>query len=120
MNKKKKKIPIFVDNCTAQGDIPRLSNIKVEYLPPNTTSKLQLLDQSIIRSFKVNYRKEVIQQFLRDMESRLPTNINVFDAMWVITKAWSKVTETKICNCFKKSGFTVTTQEENSDQPPTP
>ncbi|KAG8259712.1 hypothetical protein J6590_008748 [Homalodisca vitripennis] len=53
------------------------------------------------------------------MERRLPTNINVLDAMWMITKAWSKVTETTIFNCFKKSEFTVTTQEDNSDQPPT-
>ncbi|KAG8284858.1 hypothetical protein J6590_060289 [Homalodisca vitripennis] len=39
--------------------------------------------------------------------------------MWMITRAWSKVTETTIFNCFKKSGFTVTTQEDNSHQPPT-
>lgn len=116
---KKKKILIFIDNCTAHGDIPRLSNIKVEYLPPNTTSKLQPLDQGIIRSFKVYYRNEVVQQFLRDMESRLPTNINVLDAMWMIRKAWNKVTETTISNCFKKSGFTITTEEDNLEQPPT-
>lgn len=119
MKKKRKKICIFIDNCTAHGDTPKLSNIKIEYLPPNTTSKLQPLDQGIIRSFKVNYRKEVVQQFLRDMESRSPTNINVLDAMWMITKAWNKVTESTISNCFKKSGFAVTTQEDNPEQPPT-
>ncbi|KAG8276482.1 hypothetical protein J6590_064646 [Homalodisca vitripennis] len=27
------------------------------------------------------------------------------------------ITESTICNCFKKSGFTATTQEDNSDQP---
>ncbi|XP_054259576.1 tigger transposable element-derived protein 6-like [Macrosteles quadrilineatus] len=117
MKKKKKKILMFVDNCTAHGDIPKLSNIKIEFLPPNTTSKLQPLDQGIIQSFKVNYRKEVVQQFLRDMESRIPTNINILDAMWMTTKAWSKVTETTISNCFRKSGFAVPTSEDNTAQP---
>ncbi|KAG8333135.1 hypothetical protein J6590_005888 [Homalodisca vitripennis] len=58
MNKKKKKILIFNDNCMAHGDIPRLSNIR-----------------GIIQNFKVNYEKEVVHSSL-DMESRLPTNIN--------------------------------------------
>lgn len=119
MKKKKKKILIFIDNCSAHGDIPKLSNIKVKYLPPNTTSKLQPLDQGIIQSFKINYRKEVVQQFLRDIELQTPTNINVLDAMWMITKAWNKVTDRTILNCFKKSGFkTKTEDDDDTEQPP--
>lgn len=118
MKKKKKKILMFIDNCSAHGDIPNLSNIQIKFLPPNSTSKLQPLDQGIIRCFKSNYRKEVVQQFLADIERQTPTNINVLDAMWMATKAWSKVTETTISNCFKKSGFKVNLEDEDDTEHP--
>lgn len=109
---KKKKILMFIDNCTAHGDLPKLKNIKMEFLPPNTTSKLQPLDQGIIKNFKVLYRKEVVRQFLRDIEDKNPTKINVLDAMWMASKAWANVTEKTIENCFKKSGFKRQNQED--------
>lgn len=105
MKKKKKKILMFVDNCSAHGDIPTLKNVKVQFLPPNTTSKLQPLDQGIIKNFKVLYRKEVVRQYLRDIEEKNPTTINVLNAMWMTSKAWANVTQTTIENSFKKSGF---------------
>lgn len=116
---KKKKILLFIDNCTAHGDIPKLTNIMINFLPPNTTSKLQPLDQGIIQSFKTNYRKEVVRQFLSDMEQNTPTKINVLDAMWMITKAWNNVTKKTISNCFKKSGFKAEEQEEDVTDVPT-
>src|SRR5438034_1380287 len=35
--------------------IPKLSNIKLIYLPPNTTAHLQPIDAGIIHSFKTKY-----------------------------------------------------------------
>lgn len=118
MKKKKKKILLFIDNCSAHGTIPKLSNITVHFLPPNTTSKLQPLDQGIIKNFKVNYRKEVVRQFLTDLDRNVPTKINVLDAMWMVTKAWSNVTKKTISNCFKKSGFHVVDPEDDEDDQP--
>lgn len=117
IKKKKRKILIFVDNCTAHGDIPPLTNIKIKYLPANTTSKLQPLDQGIIQSFKMHYRKEVVRRYLADIEHQSPTLIDVLQAMWMITKAWNQVTEKTIQNCFKKSGFRVPDEDENDDLP---
>jgi len=47
-----RKILFFVDNCSAHPEI-ELSNIKLQFLPENTTSLIQPLDQGIIKSFKV-------------------------------------------------------------------
>ena len=57
MRREKLKILMFIDNCTAHKDVPSLENIELKYLPPNTTSILQPLDQGIVKNFKTLYRK---------------------------------------------------------------
>ena len=42
----------------------RFSNIKVVFLPVNTTSRLQPLDAGIIKNFKVFYRKSLVKHTL--------------------------------------------------------
>ncbi|XP_023318329.1 tigger transposable element-derived protein 6-like [Trichogramma pretiosum] len=73
LNKKmklaKRNILLFIDNCSAHKIIPELSNIKIQFLPANTTFILQPLDQGIIKNFKSFYRKEIINQILLDIES---------------------------------------------------
>jgi len=55
--KQKRKIILFVDNCPVHPrDIPT-TNIKLVFFLPNTTSKLQLLDQGIIIVIKQKYQK---------------------------------------------------------------
>lgn len=38
-----------------------LSNVRLQYFPPNTTSVLQPLDQGIIRAFEKHYPKYVLK-----------------------------------------------------------
>ena len=52
-----RKILLLVDNAPIHGkqyELPSFSNIKIYYLPPNTISYLQPLNQEIINSFKVS------------------------------------------------------------------
>lgn len=51
----KRKILLFIDNCPAHDIIPNLDSVKVQFLPLNTISKLQPLDQGIIHNFKTLY-----------------------------------------------------------------
>ena len=60
---------MFIDNCTAHKDVPSLENIELKYLPPNTTSILQPLDQGIVENFKTLYRKEVVRTVIDTMEN---------------------------------------------------
>ena len=53
----KHSVPLIIDNCPVHPVVDNLSNIKVVFLPPNTTSHLQPMDQGAIRSLKAYYRK---------------------------------------------------------------
>ena len=45
--KEKKKVALIIDNCPAHPTIDNLKSIEVIFLPPNTTSKLQPMDQEL-------------------------------------------------------------------------
>ena len=44
---------MFVDNCAAHPPVDKLCAVKLAFLPPNTTSKLQPMDQGIIYNVNV-------------------------------------------------------------------
>nr|XP_002735168.1 PREDICTED: tigger transposable element-derived protein 6-like [Saccoglossus kowalevskii] len=104
--RQKRKILMFVDNCPAHPAVKNLKAIKLVFLPPNTTSKLQPMDQGVIRNFKCFYRQRVVQRMLVNLDSgeTLPT-INVKDAIDMLHSSWQKVTDTTIANCFRKASF---------------
>jgi hypothetical protein len=101
-----RKVLLFVDNCTAHGDIANLSAIKLLFLPANTTAKLQPADQGIIKCLKHAYRKRLVRQCIEEVENGVEHKINVLDAMRLISRSWeSDVSQTVIENCFKRCGF---------------
>jgi len=76
MRRKRKYILLLLDNVSTHrlDDNEQLSNVKLHFLPPNTTAHLQPLDQGIIYSFKVviysccvmyNYISELTCSFFR-------------------------------------------------------
>lgn len=105
MEKEKRKIIMFVDNCSAHKTIPPLQWVDVKFLPANTTAKLQPLDQGIIKNFKVLYRTEVVRKFLSDIEDGNDCTINLLQAMRLIDKCWRNITRQTVVNCFKTCGF---------------
>ena len=62
---REKRIAMVVDSCPAHPNIQsNLKAITLVFLPPNTTSKSQPCDQSIIHNLKLHYRKHLIMQLL--------------------------------------------------------
>ena len=59
MNFENHKVILFLDNATCHPEILQngLTNIKLVFLPKNTTSRLQPLDAGIIRNFKLKDRE---------------------------------------------------------------
>src|SRR5687767_6462496 len=61
-NKKRKK-------KEAKKKTLKLTNIKLIYLPPNTTAHLQPMDAGIIYSFKAKYKQEFCNYIIRQFDS---------------------------------------------------
>ena len=49
---KQRKILLLVDNCAAHPHLDNLKNIKLEFLPANTTSLVQPMDMGVIKNLK--------------------------------------------------------------------
>jgi hypothetical protein len=75
MVKENQKILVIIDNCPCHPDL-NLSNIKVVFLPPSTTSVTQPMDQEVIKCFKTNYRKRVVRRLLRELLRELHLSLN--------------------------------------------
>ena len=111
--KENRKIVLIVDNCPAQPIVDGLKAIELVFLPPNTTSKTQPMDQGVIRSLKAKYRRKIIKRLIRavDMKKKLPQT-SIFDALQLLQSAWSEVSELTIKNCFRKSGISEKSAEQ--------
>ena len=61
----KGQVLLFVDNATSHSNV-QLCYVKLKYLPANTTSILQPLDQGIILAMKQIYRKTQLRYIIND------------------------------------------------------
>ena len=84
-------VRVIVDNCPAHPKVKGLKNVTLFFLPPNTTSKTQPIDQDVIRSLKHNYRKLVIAHHLRSIEKK---------------REMEKITVSIVCTSSSKLGTT--------------
>lgn len=108
MHKEKRKVLLLIDRCPAHPpDIPGLRNLTIQFLPANCTSKLQPLDQGIIRSVKAYYRKSFIRKLLlkNSADSMELRKFTILEAMHMITSAWKEVSSSTIKNCFRVAGI---------------
>ncbi|KAE9546906.1 hypothetical protein FO519_009882 [Halicephalobus sp. NKZ332] len=99
-----RKILLFLDNCTAHPNI-KLQNIKLEFLPPNTTAISQPMDQGIIQNLKIHYRKYLLRSRVSAIDTNTECSINLLDSVFLLQRAWKEVTSMTISNCFRKAGF---------------
>jgi len=91
------KVLLLVDNAPGHPldlaeDYP---NIEMMYLPPNTTSLIQPMDQGIIRSFKANYLKAFMTSIAsEDTNDDYLTSVkqfNIRDCVLACVDAWYSI-----------------------------
>ena len=116
-----RKIAFIIDNCPAHPSISNLTNVQIVFLPPNTTSILQPMEQGVIRSLKAHYRGRVLRLLCRALEKKEPCpKISIMQSLKILTDSWGVVTKETIINCFRKAGITPAVQQTaiaDSDDP---
>ena len=117
---------LLIDNAPGHL-IGEYSYIRIQFLPPNTTVKLQPLHQGIMKSTKHNYRTILTTRYLGGVESKqeAKTIMKSFDfvvACQVLVEAWDALTPENIQKCFLKAGFMpyVEHEPESYTEPPHP
>ncbi|CAF2706287.1 unnamed protein product [Rotaria sp. Silwood2] len=108
MMSQKRKILLFIDHASCHNPESQYSNVTVKFFPVNTTSKLQPLDQGIIKNFKCYYRQYLVKHIIcrcAVAKSCEDIVITVLDAVHWTNNAWKAVNQSTICNAFQTSGF---------------
>ncbi|XP_033747074.1 tigger transposable element-derived protein 4-like [Pecten maximus] len=113
MRRQGRKVLLFLDNAPSHPKLT-LNNVTLKFLPPNTTSKSQPMDQGIIQAVKLKYRKRQLQHILTNMArhkimtgSQLLKQISILDAIYWVNRAWNQVETDTIVKCFSAAGFTT-------------
>jgi len=68
MRREGRKVLALVDNCAAHPKDLSLTNVRLEFFPPNCTSRLQPLDLGIIATVKKRFRKRLIQKVIASID----------------------------------------------------
>ncbi|CAF1527396.1 unnamed protein product [Adineta ricciae] len=123
MRRENRKILLVLDNAPVHPADLKLSNVTLIFFPPNTTSKIQPLDQGVIRCFKAYYRSRLVKHIIKRCTVALTPDqiiITALDAINWIDQAWADVTGLTIRNTFCKAGFqhrqTVTMINNDMDE----
>ncbi|OWZ08862.1 Tigger transposable element derived 4 [Phytophthora megakarya] len=107
MGLEKRRILLLAHNVSSHMRPPvALWNVRLEFLPKNTTSMLQPLDQGIIVCVKRSFTRIKIEDSVDRYVAGHPQQIiSIRTAEDWASRAWNDVTPTIIGNCWVHSGI---------------
>lgn len=104
MKSRDRKILLLIDNAPSHvlSNI-ELQYVRVQFLPPNATSKVQPLDAGIISAFKRRYRQGQIQEALARNENGETDiyKVSILQGMRWSEAAWRSISNATIKNCWR-------------------
>jgi hypothetical protein len=65
-------------------------------------TKLQPLDQGVIKKLKHHYGKRTVRKLLDRIDDGIIFDITLLDCVMELDKAWHEASSGTISNCFKK------------------
>ncbi|XP_037558029.1 tigger transposable element-derived protein 4-like [Dermacentor silvarum] len=92
-----------------KGHIKNLNAIQMEFLPPNTTTILQPMDQGVICNFKLLYKSHVLSHIVLCSDICKNYTVHLGSAVGMLADSWKTVTEVTPHNCFRHAGLTLGT-----------
>lgn len=102
------KALLLIDNAPGHPQIEH-QNVKVMFLPANTTSLLQPLDQGVIAAFKAYYVRRTFQLLLKSMDDAPKTTVplmwkmyNIADCLINVKESIDEVKPSTINACWRK------------------
>eukprot|EP00058_Branchiostoma_floridae_P002180 XP_002587668.1 hypothetical protein BRAFLDRAFT_126732 [Branchiostoma floridae] len=96
MGRQGRKILLFMDNAPSHPAVT-LRNIELKYFPPNTTSRLQPMDQGIIQTVKLKYRKQQLNKILAELaKDKTSTGIDIAKKYGLKKQKSTGVVNTKV------------------------
>ena len=126
MQLQQRKILLFLDNAPSHPKDVSLTNVKLQFFPANTTSKLQPLDQGIILNMKVHvhYHKCLLCKVLAilnadnpPLASTIASSINVLDCSLWVAAAVKEISAATVIHCFAHAGFSFQSTTEAVSEP---
>eukprot|EP00058_Branchiostoma_floridae_P025528 XP_002611018.1 hypothetical protein BRAFLDRAFT_233515 [Branchiostoma floridae] len=110
MGEQNRKILLFLQQTPSRPHV-KLRNIQLTFFPPNTPARLQPMQQGVIHSFKLKYRRRQLRRILQERQrqcgatdEQLAGQVTVLEAIQWIGSAWEEVTPHTIQTCFVKAG----------------
>lgn len=95
-----KKALVLVDDCIVHSQFDELRSIKVVFFPSNNTTLIQPMNQGIIKSFKLHYKKQLLLQHVKQIENNQNIKINLFHAICMLESAWEQILPQTIASFF--------------------
>ena len=106
-----RKVALIINNCPVHPNVNNLKAFELVFLPPNTTSETQQMDQRVIRILKSFYRTNILRRQIKYIDTgRTTPKINILEAMHMLVWSWDAVSANTIKNCFRKVGISEETQ----------
>ena len=119
------KALLLLDNAPSHPDITKLvshdKQISAMFLPANTTSLIQPMDQGVLENLKKRYKKSLLRKLIMADEEGLSMitfvkGINIKDVVYMIADAWNDVLSSTLCKSwFKLLGSNISKNPQTSD-----
>lgn len=110
------KVLLLMDNCKSHVIDNIHPDVELQFLPPNTTSLIQPMDQTVIATFKSYYLRRVMNQMIKKInhhqqcEEFNRTNVvksfwksfTIMDAITIVQESWDEVSHLTLNRSWRK------------------